>query len=608
MTLLLTLALTDEQSAVVEDPASNRTIVLAGPGTGKTHTLVARAQALVDQGLSPGQGVLALSFSRAAVTEVRQRARSSATDARFVRVQTIDSFASVLLADYNSEDEWISGTFDERIVLATELLKAGNASERLSHIEHVLIDEIQDLVGVRCEFILELLKTLDCGFTLFGDPAQAIYGFQVAINNGRSPADSSTFVEQVKTLFPDARKVSIHTNHRSVSAEASSALWAGDELNSVAPNFNAIGRRLRDTSLSLPSFSCLADAAPMLCSGDAKTAILCRNNAQALLVSQELSKHCLPHSLRRSSTDRAIAGWVALAALGSQHTILTQEEMFEKLSVHLDPVKFDYERAWNTLTAIAGSRATSIEFSALRRGLTRGFVPDEIVAENDSRVVVSTIHRAKGLEFERVILIGPQMRLHSSRDLAEEARLLYVAMTRASREMFTSPFIETHEFKKYGPRWFQYGPERWRINSIEACSGDLERSTPFMSSGATRDAMRTQHYIAAHVKPNDPVTLNRLLKTDEVRYLIEHNGVEVGVTSESFKESLLQILKIGSRWTVNWPASISGFRVDFLETVAGSPASTEKRMAGRSGFWLQPRLFGLGALKFPLLHRGSDHE
>ena len=49
----------------------------------------------------------------------------------------------------------------------------------LGAMRHILIDEVQDLVGYRAEFVLALLEATDCGFTLFGDPAQSIYGFQL---------------------------------------------------------------------------------------------------------------------------------------------------------------------------------------------------------------------------------------------------------------------------------------------------------------------------------------------------------------------------------------------------------------------------------------------
>ncbi|GAB6036504.1 hypothetical protein JCM15519_10630 [Fundidesulfovibrio butyratiphilus] len=52
--------------------ASAHTLVLAGPGTGKTHTLVARIRSLVENGAAPGS-VLVVTFTRRAAQELRER-------------------------------------------------------------------------------------------------------------------------------------------------------------------------------------------------------------------------------------------------------------------------------------------------------------------------------------------------------------------------------------------------------------------------------------------------------------------------------------------------------------------------------------------------------
>ncbi len=57
------------------------------------------------------------------------------------------------------------------------------------------------------------------------------------------------------------------------------------------------------------------------------------------------------------------------------------------------------------------------------------------------RVVLSTIHRAKGLEYERIIITDvceqnlPHTKAESEEELSEERRLFYVAMTRAKTEL-----------------------------------------------------------------------------------------------------------------------------------------------------------------------------
>jgi DNA helicase-2/ATP-dependent DNA helicase PcrA len=63
---------------------------------------------------------------------------------------------------------------------------------------------------------------------------------------------------------------------------------------------------------------------------------------------------------------------------------------------------------------------------------------------NTPCVTLSTLHSAKGLEFERVFIAGavedvlPHARSKTAAEIEEERRLLYVGITRAKHELFIS--------------------------------------------------------------------------------------------------------------------------------------------------------------------------
>ncbi|MCR4592226.1 MAG: UvrD-helicase domain-containing protein [Bacteroidaceae bacterium] len=68
---------------------------------------------------------------------------------------------------------------------------------------------------------------------------------------------------------------------------------------------------------------------------------------------------------------------------------------------------------------------------------------DEDDSEGDNKVTLMTVHAAKGLEFEAVFVVGleeelfpSQMSMDSPRQIEEERRLFYVAMTRAKKHLF----------------------------------------------------------------------------------------------------------------------------------------------------------------------------
>ncbi|MEV8531143.1 ATP-dependent DNA helicase [Streptomyces sp. NPDC051211] len=83
------------QQAVV-DHTSGPLLVLAGPGTGKTTTLVEAAAARVEAGTDPGR-ILILTFSRKAAVELRDRAALRLGGARAPQATTFHSFCYALL-------------------------------------------------------------------------------------------------------------------------------------------------------------------------------------------------------------------------------------------------------------------------------------------------------------------------------------------------------------------------------------------------------------------------------------------------------------------------------------------------------------------------------
>jgi DNA helicase-2/ATP-dependent DNA helicase PcrA len=80
--------------------------------------------------------------------------------------------------------------------------------------------------------------------------------------------------------------------------------------------------------------------------------------------------------------------------------------------------------------------------------------------ENPSRVKLMTIHAAKGLEFDHIFICGLEQGLFPSdigdtdntRDDEEERRLMYVALTRAKKQLFLS-YAQTRTI--YGRTTFQ---------------------------------------------------------------------------------------------------------------------------------------------------------
>jgi len=199
--------LTETQQNIVRASLGSNLLVLAGPGTGKTHTLVHRVVHLVqNQGLTPFSDLLVLSFSRTAVAEIRKRisnivASGAHDDLRFLNIRTFDSFSTKLLLSADENIDLSKTSYDDRIQLAVKYLatKDSPAASIMNQFRHIIVDEIQDLVSIRAQLVQQVLKNISGGFTLFGDPAQGIFDY-LATQTGNGPT-SLEFLSWVKKTY-----------------------------------------------------------------------------------------------------------------------------------------------------------------------------------------------------------------------------------------------------------------------------------------------------------------------------------------------------------------------------------------------------------------------
>ncbi|KQX52758.1 MULTISPECIES: UvrD-helicase domain-containing protein [unclassified Streptomyces] len=612
--------LTAEQQAVVDLPWDTRLLVTAGAGSGKTHTVVRRLDSLVghvdpDEALEAGE-ILVLSFSRAAVRELRDRNARHGDRAERVRVQTFDSWAYQLLAGAYPDDDWRARSFDERIRAATAAIEKGAVEAgQLGAPSHVVIDEAQDLVGDRRDLVEALLDRFQrsCGFTVVGDSAQGIYGFQIEDPVERAK-ETDLFFTWLRSSYDDLVELHLTENFRATTPEARTALALGPRLQNLAASpdgaettASTLHAELRERLLGLPS---LGDLAGDFAQGTLKTfpgrcAILTRDNRQALAVSELLHGHGVEHALKRSLQDRPVPYWVAELLRRAESLTLAESRFLDLLTGIPLPIGVDPERCWRL--SRAATRRTGrgqVDVAALGRLVAEGRFPDDLSDPETSRLFVSTVHRAKGLEYDRVLLLTPPpldelRKAHEDLDVPAEARALYVAMTRAREDLYHVTGPDTFRTRRHRPtgRWYLGSWEKYKRLGIQVVAGDIHRDTPPCSAGM--DAATTQTYLLEHVRAGAAVTLRMRHPVpagpeQSPPYDLFHQDRVVGEASERFRRDLYAVEKVSRSWEINWPSEIVGLRVDVLETVAGSTAAGTNAGLGGNGVWIAPRITGIG--------------
>ncbi|MBK7387632.1 MAG: UvrD-helicase domain-containing protein [Bacteroidetes bacterium] len=147
--------LNDEQRKVYDAEINNHISVMAGPGSGKTHTLTLRVARLVHHiGTNPEE-ILVLAYNRAVVSELKERLGKLFNDlgygnlAKRIKIFTFHGMAKrYCLNEVNGQpfDEW------ENILLQRLIKSPGQILNQLAPLKHILVDEFQDINNVRMGF------------------------------------------------------------------------------------------------------------------------------------------------------------------------------------------------------------------------------------------------------------------------------------------------------------------------------------------------------------------------------------------------------------------------------------------------------------------------
>ena len=477
------IELDESQRAVATADPRDRLVVLAGAGQGKTEVVAERLVHLLDEGLSSGE-ILVLSFSRAAVSAVRRRLRDRGEAGR-VTVRTFDSFAAALLGEIGEDVTGMS--FEERIRAATKSLLDGESFDDLLERRHLIVDEVQDLVGDRAEFVAGVLSTLEpeVGFTLLGDPLQAIYDWQ--LDESSSDLDSGGLIDRALTEF-GAHKMHLARDYRARSREARAAVDIGVALRGRRPDTGFLAS-MKEFLDKLPPIVDLDDLVRAVPKWHGSTVVLCRTNGTVLRIADRLRTtgvRCSVAGARGTTTPAWLAGFADRAPT----SLLRRDEVTEILASV--PGAPDPVEAWGLLKETERwTRAPrELDLARLHARLVRGDVPPDLSDRSPEDLVVSTVHRAKGLEFDHAVVVAGDSWSDGDReDDAAEARALFVAVTRARDRIAVAvpPASGGMLHDRHSGRWVRTGyrsKDRWKTYGIEFQPTDVDCVVPTCGAGS----------------------------------------------------------------------------------------------------------------------------
>jgi hypothetical protein len=280
-----------------------------------------------------------------------------------------------------------------------------------------------------------------------------------------------------------------------------------------------------------------------------------------LTISDQLHQGNVGHEYRRRADDPIVGGWLSRlqTAVGS---IRLRQHDLELLPEFLP---WDPDTTWMILCKIAKGGKDTVDLGKLAQTLLTKGLPDELIETGMSDLVVSTIHRAKGLEFGTVLLVPFEIK---GLDWLQEARILYVGLTRAKESLLSLSRVDDGrwDFATRAGRWkrIRFAGKRKHTTGVEILGSDAWSFDP---TGRLRPRAEPElliDHLHRSVHPGDPVTLLRRDSEEaDCVYDVHHDDRWVGATSASFSEVIGSRLGLG-----RVPASITGARVETVATKA----------------------------------------
>ena len=315
--------------------------------------------------------------------------------------------------------------FDDLLDLNLRAVETDAAFRSLVHwrFRHFFVDEAQDLNPLQ-HALLEAWRGNRPDICLVGDPRQAIYGW-----NG---SDHTTMTE-VERAYPGVTVISLTTNYRcspQVVSAGAAALSASGQRDDTASN-RGDGLPLRIESFPTAEAEAAAIAAFVRNSlhhhSASGVAVLARTNDQLVSIEAALSGAGV-------ATQRAVGRSPLEIAVGDAYRMTSREALAlwaDEQFTHHDPIR-------RRVAEEVDRFLTSQEPGGFRSWVDARAPFDDLDTEaDDGAVSLLTFHGAKGREWPVVVIAGAEDGLipHSSAVSAaqqdEEARLLYVAITRA---------------------------------------------------------------------------------------------------------------------------------------------------------------------------------
>jgi DNA helicase-2/ATP-dependent DNA helicase PcrA len=344
--------------------------------------------------------------------------------------------------------------WEDVLVLTLGMLRA--EPRALAHVQQqyrfFTVDEYQDISPLQ-HALLDTWLGNHSDLCVVGDPNQTIYSFTGA---------TSEYLQNFGSRYPDANVIQLTRNYRSTQQIVSFANRLTTESAIVEPlrSEGDVGLAPRSLSFATVADECAALAATIRTKLDqgvkpSDVAVLYRVNGQS---------EAIEHALTQAGIDYQVRGGErffnrpeiqnAIRAVRAEAVSNTDKPLYQSVTEIVRSLGWQTQQPsekgsprekWESLNS----------FLAITEELPEGATVADFAKELDERqrsqhepvkaaVTLSTMHAAKGLEWDMVFILGltegylPITYAQTESEIREEQRLLYVGLTRARKELTLS--------------------------------------------------------------------------------------------------------------------------------------------------------------------------
>ena len=444
--------LSKRQKEIIDDHESRCIVVAAGPGSGKTRVLVHKLASLLLLEDVKHEQLLMLTFSRAAATEFKQRLMQLIGNAaHFVEIKTFHSYCFDLLGRVGNLDE-----AGDVVKQAAEMIKNGEVEPNRISKTVLVIDEAQDMSKDDYVLVTALMKANEeMRVIAVGDDDQNIYEFRGSNSlylYELTQTEHSRFFEMTENyrsfrhIVEAANDFARNIRQRIKSAPIISMSQEDGEVRIVKHPYEIQEKRVYMYQPILEDVIRLQTSNNQKAtdgSSDKKNetiSILTQTNEEAVIMLALLHSHGIKAKLVQSMD-------------GLRFWNLAEVRYFlKKIDQSLKETKSPIipDDIWETAKHQTYQKyASSLALQYLHRSLQifeqtnrakyysdlKEFVFESSVEDfcdiTESDIVVSTIHKAKGHEFDHVLMLIT----HPEHPTDEILRRYYVGMTRAKQTL-----------------------------------------------------------------------------------------------------------------------------------------------------------------------------